>query len=165
MDTLDTMRAVLLLAATLFAGVMAGLFLLYAHTVMPGLGATDDRTFVGAFQAIDRKVNNWFVFTALFGAPVLTALVALAHRGPLMWWLVLALVLLVASIVITATVNVPLNNAIKAAGDPDTIANLAQVRAGFREPWWRTWNVVRCATSTAAFASLAWSLFLLGRQL
>lgn len=115
MDTLDTMRAVLLLAATLFAGVTAGLFLLYAHTVMPGLGATDDRTFVGAFQAIDRKVDNWFVFTALFGGPVL--------------------------------------------------ANLAQVRAGFREPWWRTWNVVRCATATAAFASLAWSLFLLGRQL
>src|ERR671918_2638250 len=37
MDTLDTMRAVLLLVATLLAGVMAGLFLLYAHTLMPGV--------------------------------------------------------------------------------------------------------------------------------
>jgi uncharacterized membrane protein len=37
MDTLDTMRAVLLLVATLLAGVMAGLFLLYAHTLMPAL--------------------------------------------------------------------------------------------------------------------------------
>lgn len=157
---METVEVTLLLVATMFSGLMAGLFLLYAHTVMPGLGATDDRTFVGAFQQIDHKVNNWFVFTALFGAPVLTAaLIVLDRTGPLIWWLAAALVLLVASIVITATVNVPRNNAIKAAGDPATIADLARVRADFQEGLWRTWNVVRCVTSTAAFGCLAWGLY------
>lgn len=28
--------------------IMAGTFSLYTHTIMPGLGRTDDRTFVGA---------------------------------------------------------------------------------------------------------------------
>jgi uncharacterized membrane protein len=41
---------------------MAGVFWLYDHTIMPGLGKTDDRTFVGAFQAFDRAIiNPWFL--------------------------------------------------------------------------------------------------------
>lgn len=50
-----------LAAAVLAMGLMAGVFGLYAHTIMPGLRHTDDRTFVGAFQSIDRtilKVSN-----------------------------------------------------------------------------------------------------------
>jgi hypothetical protein len=33
-------------------------FGLYARTIMPGLGKTDDRTFAGPFQAIDRAIIN-----------------------------------------------------------------------------------------------------------
>jgi hypothetical protein len=36
-------------------GLVAGVFGLCAHPIMPGLGKTDDRIFVGAFQAIDRS--------------------------------------------------------------------------------------------------------------
>lgn len=53
-----------LLAATIMTGLIAGVFALYAHTIMPGLGRTDDRTFVGAFQSIDRAtINAWFIPT------------------------------------------------------------------------------------------------------
>jgi uncharacterized membrane protein len=46
----------------LAAGLMAGVFWLCAHTIMPGLGKTDDRTFVGAFQAFDRAIiDPWFL--------------------------------------------------------------------------------------------------------
>jgi uncharacterized membrane protein len=50
---MNALRAGTLLAATVTMGLMAGMFGLYSHTIMPGLGTTDDRTFVGAFQAID----------------------------------------------------------------------------------------------------------------
>ena len=46
----DELRAVSLLAATLTMGLVAGVFALYSHTIMPGLKHTDDRTFVSAFQ-------------------------------------------------------------------------------------------------------------------
>jgi uncharacterized membrane protein len=49
----EALRSAVLIAATLATGVMAGVFGLYSHTIMRGLGRTDDRTFVGAFQAID----------------------------------------------------------------------------------------------------------------
>ena len=64
---------------------------------------------------------------------------------------------------ITITVNVPLNDAIKAAGDPDRISDLATVRERFDEARWAGWNVFRALASTAAFGCLAWALVEFGR--
>jgi uncharacterized membrane protein len=58
------------------------------------------------------------------------------------------------TIIITLTVNVPLNDAIKAAGDPASIGNLAAVREQFNEARWATWNLVRTVASVASFALL-----------
>lgn len=51
------LQAACLVAATVANGLMAGLFAVFAYAVMPGLGRTDDRTFVGAFQSIDRALG------------------------------------------------------------------------------------------------------------
>ena len=51
-------------------------------------------------------------------------------------------------------VNVPLNDALRAAGDPARIGDLAQVRQHFNEARWSAWNLVRTVTSTAAFGCL-----------
>jgi uncharacterized membrane protein len=59
-------------------------------------------------------------------------------------------------------VNVPLNDAIKAAGDPSRI-DVAHVRAEFHEGRWAAWNLLRVATTTSAFGLLGWALVLLGR--
>ena len=56
--SLKLSQTIALLGATLTMGLMASVFGLYAHTIMRGLGHTDDRTFVSAFQAIDRAIIN-----------------------------------------------------------------------------------------------------------
>lgn len=165
---MDAVRALSLIAATMSMGLMAGVFGLYAHTVMPGLGRTDDRTFVGAFQAIDRAIiNPWFLAGGFVGALVFTALAAVLHlpadRRSVLPWIAVALILYLVVFVITIGVNVPLNDAIKAAGDPDRIADLAMVRERFDEARWVRWNNVRTVASTAAFGCLAWALVLFGR--
>jgi len=73
-------------------------------------------------------------------------------------------VLYLIAFVITIAINVPLNDGLKAAGDPDRIADLAAVRRSFNEVRWRSWNLVRVLTSTVAFGLLAWALVLLGRE-
>jgi uncharacterized membrane protein len=73
-------------------------------------------------------------------------------------------VLYLVAFAITIAVNVPLNDGIKAAGDPDGIADLAAVRTRFNEARWRSWNLVRVVTSTAAFGLLAWALVLYGQS-
>ena len=52
------LRTSTLMGATLTMGLVAGAFALYAHTIMPGLRKTDDRTFVAAFGQIDRAIIN-----------------------------------------------------------------------------------------------------------
>ena len=158
------LRTFTLMGATLTMGLVAGVFALYAHTIMPGLRKTDDRTFVAAFQQTDRAIiNPWFMITAFGGALVLTLVAGIANRGtPALPWIAAAFGLHLVAVAITVTVNVPLNDAIKAAGDPARI-DVAQVRAQFNEARWAAWNLVRVATSGPAFGLLAWALVLCGR--
>jgi uncharacterized membrane protein len=155
---------VALVAATLTMGLVAGVFVFYAHTVMPGLGRTDDRTFVAGFQALDRAIiNPWFMATGFLGALVFTTVAA-----ALRWseddfvWVATALVLYVVTVVVTVAVNVPRNDALKAAGDVDDIADLTAVRSAFDEARWVRWNLLRVVTTTTAFGSLAWALVVAG---
>jgi uncharacterized membrane protein len=128
---------------------------------------TGDRTFVGAFQAIDEAIINPVFLASFLGALAFTGLAAWQHRRegtrsepP---WLVAALALYLAAFVITIGVNVPLNDEIKAAGNPDRIADLAAVREDFDEATWVLWNAIRTVASSVAFACLAWTLVLHGR--
>jgi uncharacterized membrane protein len=152
-----------LIVATMAIGLMAGVFGLYANTIMPGLGRTDDRTFVGAFQSIDEAIINPLFLATFFGGLALTGLAAALHLGnDVLPWIVAALVLYLVVFVSTLRVNVPLNDGIKAAGEPDRIVDLAAVRERFNEERWIRWNLARTLLTTAAFGCLTWALFLNG---
>lgn len=157
------LRVTALIAATMATGLMAGVFGLYQHTVMVGLGRTDDRTFIGAFQALDRAIlNPWFLLSFV-GALLFTAVSAFLSPGArLLPWVLVALVLYAVVFVITVRVNVPLNDALKAAGDPDTISDPAAVRAAFDEARWSAFNLIRTLATTAAFGCLCWALVVRG---
>ncbi|MFY1690028.1 DUF1772 domain-containing protein [Plantactinospora sp. WMMB782] len=154
--------------AAMTTGLVAGVFVLYAHTIMPGLGRTDDRTFVGAFQAVDRAIINPWFMSCFFGAPILTGASAVLHLragtdGGLPW-IAAAFLLYLAVLVITLAVNVPANDTLKAAGDPDGIADLARVRRDFGEARWRAWNLLRVVLTGTAFGCLLVALVSYGRQ-
>src|SRR2546423_8510152 len=158
------LRISTVMGATLTMGLVAGAFALYAHNIRPGLRKTDDRTFVAAFQQLDRAIiNPWFMITAFGGALVLTVAAAVANRGtPALPWIAIAGGLYLVAVIVTMAVNVPLNAPIKPAGDPARI-DVAQVRAQFGEARWAAWNLVRVATSVPAFGLLSWALVLAGR--
>lgn len=157
-----------LIAATISVGFMAAIFTFYSNTIMPGLKRADDRTFVGAFQEIDRAIiNPLFIGGGVVGAAVLTGLAALLHLNPdlrsALPWILGALLLYLVALMITGAVNVPLNDDIKAAGDLDRIADLSAVREQFNEARWVRWNHVRAVTTMVAFGCLSWALVLHGR--
>jgi uncharacterized membrane protein len=162
--TSNSVRIVTLMAATLTMGLTAGVFALYAHTIMPGLKKTDDHTFVEAFQQIDRAIiNPWFMVTAFGGALVLTLAAAIANRGTTALPLIAAaFALYLVAVIVTIGVEVPLNDAIKAAGNPDNI-DVAKVRVQFNEARWSAWNLVRVLATVPAFGLLSWALVLYGR--
>ena len=154
---LNLAQITVLSAATLATGVMAGLFFAYTFSVMPGLHASGDRTFVEGMQRINVAIQNGWFFLCFVGALVCTlAAVALHIPGPgraALPWLVAGLVLYAVVLVVTGAVNVPLNNALDAAGRTDAAA----ARAAF-EATWVTWNNVRTAANLGAFAALIGAL-------
>lgn len=163
---MSTLRIASLVAATVAVGLAAGVFGVFSHTIMPGLRTTDDRTFVGTFQALDRAIiNPWFMSTFL-GSVLLTGLAAALHLGAdhrrALPWILVALVLSILNIGVTRAVHLPLNNAIKAAGPPDRIADLAAVRRQFDEARWAAWNLVRTLASLLAFVALCVALYTAG---
>lgn len=156
---MTTLRILSLLAATVSMGLTAGAFALYAHTVMPGLARTDDRTFVWSFQEMDRAIMNpWFIGGCFMGALLLTATAAAtAFRTDAFVWVATALALYLVAFVLTLAINVPLNDALKAAGDPSRI-DVAAAREAFHETRWVVSNVIRTVLATGAFGLLAWAL-------
>ncbi len=164
---MEIARTTALIVATIATGLMAGVFGHYSIAIMPGLEETNDRTFVGAFQQIDTAIINPLFMLTFFGALVVTGIAAGLHLDKdfrsVLPWIAVAFVLYLAVVVATVAVNVPLNDDIKAAGDPDRIADLARVREQFNEARWVGWNHFRTVATTAAFGCLTWGLVLLGR--
>jgi uncharacterized membrane protein len=159
MAALPSIRTGLVFLATISVGLMAGTFALYAHTIMPGLGKTDDRTFVAAFQAIDRAIiNPWFIGLTFGAALVLTLASTIAYLGhDAFRWVLAAFLGYAIAVLVTLFVHVPLNNAIKAASDAASSADLSEIRRQFHESRWVTWNLVRVIASLGSFVSLLWA--------
>ena len=155
---MDALATTVLVAATVTSGLLAGVFLLYAHTVMPALRHADDLAFVTTFALLDRAiVNPWFMASGFLGAPLLTAVAAALHLGEdALWWILAALALHVLMVVETARVHLPRNDALKEADAAGSPAGAA--RAAFDESRWARWNLLRVLTSTTACALLAVAL-------
>lgn len=162
---MDVLQGTALMAATITMGIGAGVYLLYVFAIMPGLSKTEDRTFVGAFQQIDTAIVGPFLLVFFIGPLGFAVLAAAVHLGAddraELALIVAAIVLQLAMAGITLRVNVPLNNDIKAAGDPSKI-DVAAVRERFNEARWIGANNVRAVAATVAFGCLAWSLVLYG---
>lgn len=165
---MDALQGATLMAATITIGIGAGVYLLYVFAIMPGLARTDDRTFVGAFQQIDTAIVGPFLLVFFIGPLVFAVLAAALHLGEddrtTLAWIAIAIVLQLAMAGMTLRVNVPLNDGIKAAGDPSQINDIAAVRERFNEARWVRSNNVRAVAATVAFGCLAWALVLFGQS-
>ena len=154
--SLDDLHAPVLTAAIVLGGLQAGTYYTWASGVMPGLARVDDRTFVHAVQQMNVAIVNPVFLASFLGAPALAGLAVLTTGGSARWWVLAGAGLAVATVVITGGLNIPLNDALDAAGPIDSIRDLAAVRSDF-ESAWRRWNVLRTLTSTASVACLAWA--------
>jgi uncharacterized membrane protein len=157
---------IVIAAATVAIGLIAGLYFAYAVSVMPGLAGVDDRAFVSTMQEIDDAIRNPLFFATFLAALALpgAAIIQQARLGRRQAtpWILAALILYGVGFVTTMAFNEPLNNDIVNAGDPSRIADLAGVRDAFEDEW-VAWNIVRTIVSTAALGCIAYALLLHGR--
>lgn len=157
------LRAGILVGATLTTGLVAGVFVDWSNTIMPGLSDVDDRTFVASFRALDAAITNpLFLGVEFTGALVLTGLAAVLHRRRehrlVLMWVGGALIATLVAWGVTFGVNEPLNEKLRTAGTLQSDADFAAARAVLDEAKWTAWNTVRAVASTVAFGCLAGAL-------
>lgn len=149
--------------ATLTTGLMAGIYVDWANTIMPGLSSLDDRTFVLSQQALNRAITNpLFLGVEFTGALLLSGLAALLHlradQRRALIWIVAALAFYLLGVVITFAVHEPLNQKLMATVELTSEADFAAVRAQFDGATWAAWHVVRALATTVAFGCLTGAL-------
>ena len=147
------MTVLFMTAATIALAGIGGLYYAFACSVMPGLRATDDATFVSAMTRINGATQNPAFAVSFFGAFVfITGAVAFSWMNGLASTLAagLAWACYTATLLITFGLNIPLNNRLgKAAGSGQTAA----ARKSFERRWTR-WNVHRAWLSLTALGAL-----------
>ncbi|MCI2422293.1 DUF1772 domain-containing protein [Saccharopolyspora sp. K220] len=140
---------------------MGGLFAGFSYAVMPGLRGVGDQAFVAVMQRINVAIVNWFFLLLYLGGLALSALAVgllwFGSGGAALFWAIGGFVLYVVVFVVTAVVNVPLNDELAAAEDVEQIVDTSAVRRRFEDPWVR-WNLVRAFASTGAFGCLVLAL-------
>jgi len=140
-----------LIVAVFLTGLFAGFFVTYEISVTRGLAEVDDLTYVETFQWINDTVLNLEFFVIFFvTVPSLVAALVLNRRGERLPTALLAsaLVMALATVVITVTGNVPLNNEL-AEYETLTPEIARTARVAFEEPWNRL-NLFRTLTAVVA---------------
>ncbi|MFJ6387678.1 DUF1772 domain-containing protein [Streptomyces sp. NPDC091972] len=131
-------------AAAVATGLIAGAFYVFACAVMPALARSDDRVYVTVMRDINEVIQNPVFFLGFLGAPLLTAVAAWQARGAShRRWVWAALAASALAFLVTVACNIPLNDALAADGDPTAL------REEFEDPW-VAWNVVRAVLLTVA---------------
>ncbi|MFI9247567.1 DUF1772 domain-containing protein [Streptomyces sp. NPDC053086] len=156
---------VLLTVACVAMGLLSGLFYAYDLSVMPGLSRLDDAAYLTAMRNFNDAIDNSGPFAVVFlGALVATVWAAVAEhrrgRRAAALWAAGAGVLYLAVLVLTVSVNLPLNGELARLGDPAKAADLSLVDR-FKGVWSAA-NLARTVLTTAAVACLAQALRLHG---
>jgi uncharacterized membrane protein len=152
-------RALTLACATLTTGLVAGVYYAYTVSVNLGLAAQPDASYVATMQAINERIENPLFFASFFGAALFPLAALAAHysrrpRSGRFWLIALACVLYIGgSFLLTAFVNVPMNEELARVASDVSTGELSRARAAYEEPW-NLWNGVRTVFSFLAFLVL-----------
>ncbi|MDJ0825447.1 MAG: DUF1772 domain-containing protein [Rhodobacter sp.] len=142
------------LLSLLFAGAIFGFFYAWVCSTMWGLDAANPKVAIEAMQAMNASVRNAVFAPAFFGTPVVlgvTAVLAWSARRRLAAaaFGTGALVYLFGGLFLTATVNVPMNEALAEVSIPEATDAAREIWVAYSEPW-QFWNQLRTAVSGAA---------------
>lgn len=151
----------------LFSGAIFGFFYAWVCSTMWGLDAADPRVAIEAMQAMNASVRNAVFFPAFFGTPFVLGGIAVAlgrtgqgRAGRLFG--AAAVVYLLGGLVLTAAVNVPMNEELAVTAVPADI-EAAQVIWDDYSGRWQFWNQTRTVFSGISLALAAVGLTRINR--
>lgn len=151
------------LTSLLFMGAIFGFFYAYVVSGINGLNALPAPAAIDAMNQINNAVRNVGFMPVFFFPPVVCLVAAsmswLAGMRMATFWLVLGgMIYLGGGLVLTANVNVPLNEALKRVdGSAITATQAAEIWTTYAAQW-SYWNLVRTVFSGIALVCVGIAL-------
>lgn len=147
-------RVAAVIALVLGAAIF-GFFYAWVCSTMWGLDAADPRVAIAAMQEMNASVRNPVFFLSFFVTPVawgVTALLAwqATLRRAAVLFAIAGLVYLFGALLLTAFINVPMNEALGQTPVPTDVAAAEQVWNTYSSTW-QSWNITRTFTSGISF--------------
>lgn len=151
------------LIALLCAGALFGFFFTMSFSIMPGLDLTAPFSAILANQEIGHATQKSYFAVALIGTPVsLEILFILLWRSGLKAerrWVSLSFVAFIAMMVVTLTLNVPLNQILDALPITADQENLKGLWLAYSVDW-QKWNLLRVLFSGVSLLALGYALLM-----
>ena len=158
------MKTLILIAAIISTGLMAGIFFTWTNAVKPGIGTLDDMTYMKAFQAMNRLILNP-LFYVVFILPVLTISIStyMSFGSTKLYvfelFLLSTLLYVLGVFLITILGNIPLNDLLENTDlEKISLTELSDLR-GKIENKWNNFNLIRTVSSFISFLLLVICLF------
>lgn len=153
---------VMVLLSLPLSGAIFGFFYAWVCSTMWGLDAADPRVAIAAMQAMNASVRNVVFAPAFFGTPfalLLTAGLLLrdGFHGGALGFAAGGVLYLFCGIVLTMTVNVPMNEMLAIISVPEDINAARTIWREYSGPW-QLWNGLRTLASGIAFLAAAGGL-------
>lgn len=150
-------KTITLLLATLFTGLLAGVFFTWSNAITPGIGRLDTLSYLKAFQEMNRTILNPLFFLVIFGALFFSFATAYFHKSnAVLFWLILsaAIMYFIGVFLVTIMGNVPLNEMLdKTDLATITFHDASLLRKNF-EAKWNTLHLIRTSISIISFLLL-----------
>lgn len=156
------------LLSLLSSGAIFGFFYAWVCSTMWGLDAADPALAIGAMQAMNASVRNVVFAPVFFGTPfvlIATAMLARLSRmkAASLIFAIAGLLYLFGGIILTMTVNVPMNEALAAVAIPQDAAEAQRIWENYSGPW-QFWNTVRTIVSGVTLALTGVAIFILNTK-
>jgi uncharacterized membrane protein len=156
----STLVTILLWAAALSSGLMAGVYFAFSGFIMKAFGKIETAQSVAAMNSINEVILRSLFMPVFFGSSIISFLLVVVA---FVYWgeadaglaLIAGMVYFVGMFACTVVFNVPLNNALARPG-PDS-DNAQQIWSRYLSTWTK-WNHLRTVCSLITCALCIWLL-------
>ena len=144
---------------------VSGVFFAFSNSVVPGLNAVRPEQAITSMTSINRVILNPLFLSAFVGPPIAAVLAGIlilveGSTSASLLYFASAVVYALACIVPTATVNVPLNNALDSGTIPTAPEEVTRTWNDYSGRWlkWNHWRAVGSlvAVALSGVALLVW---------
>lgn len=162
------LTATMIVISLILLAAIFGFFYAWVCSTMWGLDTADPRVAIAAMQAMNASVRNFVFFPAFFLTPFAAFAAAglLRMRGQGHSAAIFAMsgaVYFIGGLVLTMTINVPMNEALAIVPVPDDVTDAQAIWEAYSGRW-QFWNITRTIASGLAFLLALHGLVLAVRE-